>query len=188
MRDETALDADSLVVLAGGGVVQAFAGFYRLVFGRVYETARAVLVDQAQAEEVAQEVMLEAWLTAARFDPVRAQASTWVNLDARRRAIDRVRASQSSRVRDLRVGIRDGSPVEPDIAEALEAVALHGATRLAIRALPREQRIILVQHFYENLSVSVLASTHNIAESTVRWRIRAALTKLRLALTDSTRS
>ena len=58
----------------------------------MFGVIRRVLRDPAQSEEVAQEVLVEVWRTATRFDGGRGSASTWIHTMAHRRAIDRVRA------------------------------------------------------------------------------------------------
>src|SRR5262245_13957527 len=89
-------DADALLRAVAKGDEAAFGRCYDLVVARVYGLIRRVLRDAAQAEEVAQEVMVEVWRTAGRFDPVRGSATAWVFTIAHRRAVDRVRAEQAS--------------------------------------------------------------------------------------------
>ena len=65
---------DGLVTLAGWGDQAAFEAVYDRVAAPVFGLIRRVLRDSAQAEEVAQETLLEIWRTAARFDPARGAA------------------------------------------------------------------------------------------------------------------
>src|SRR6476660_3772645 len=97
-------DAGQLLRAVARGDERAFERLYELVAARVYGLIRRVLRDPAQAEEVAQEVLVEVWRTAARYDPARGSATSWVFTIAHRRVVDRVRAEQASTERDLRFG------------------------------------------------------------------------------------
>ncbi|MET0481213.1 MAG: sigma factor, partial [Mycetocola sp.] len=60
------------------GDQQAFASLYDLLAPRVLGLIRKVLLDHAQSEEVAQEVFLEIWQNATRFEPGRGAAASWI--------------------------------------------------------------------------------------------------------------
>jgi hypothetical protein len=99
-RDGT---ATRLLGLVAGGDEAAFAELFRLLSPRVLGLVRRVVRDQAQAEEITQEVFVEVWRTAPRFEPGRGSAETWVTVMAHRRAVDRVRAEQARSERQTRV-------------------------------------------------------------------------------------
>lgn len=90
------LAADLLVRVADGDQ-RAFSDLYDLLSSRVFGLILRVLVNRSQSEEVLQEVFLEVWQSAGRFAPNKGQGRTWVLTIAHRRAVDRVRASQSDR-------------------------------------------------------------------------------------------
>ena len=77
------------------GDERAYDAVYDLTSGWVLGVARKVLRDPALAEEVMQEVMLEVWRLASRFDPARGSGTSWVMTLAHRRAVDRVRSERS---------------------------------------------------------------------------------------------
>src|SRR5690606_27038055 len=120
-EDGTARDAvaDLLLRVADGDRV-AFAELYDSLSARVFGLILRVLVNRSQSEEVLQEVFLEIWQSASRFAPNKGQGRTWVLTIAHRRAVDRVRASQSSTDRDVRAGIRDLGVAHDSVAEQVE--------------------------------------------------------------------
>ncbi len=77
------------------GDESAFEAAYDRLARPVYGLIRKVVRDPAQSEEVAQEVLLEVWRTASRFDAGRGSAMTWVMTIAHRRAVDRVRSASA---------------------------------------------------------------------------------------------
>jgi RNA polymerase sigma factor (sigma-70 family) len=80
----------------------AFNLVYEQLSAPVYAVIRAVLRDPAQAEEVTQEVLLEIWQVAFRYDSTKGHAKAWVLTIARRRAIDRVRSAAAAEARERR--------------------------------------------------------------------------------------
>ena len=84
-------DLDDLLARVARGDQAAFEAVYDNLAGPVYGLILRVIRDPAQSEEVSQEVLLEVWRTAARFDPAKGTAAAWVLTIAHRRAVDRVR-------------------------------------------------------------------------------------------------
>jgi RNA polymerase sigma-70 factor, ECF subfamily len=168
----------ALVAVATGDR-RAFADTYDALAGRVLGLCRRVLVDAHQAEEVTQEVFLEVWQTAARYDPDRGSASGWILTMAHRRAIDRVRASQSAHDRDLRVGIRDFDDVQPGVEQDVETTVEVERVRHAMRSLSEAQRTALDLAYFGGLSQSEIATRLDVPIGTVKTRMRDALIRLR---------
>ncbi|RFA20062.1 sigma-70 family RNA polymerase sigma factor [Subtercola boreus] len=177
-----AVTPDVLLRRSSEGDDAAFAALYARCFGRVFESVRSVLRDRAESEEVAQEVMLEVWQNGAKYDFRRAQVSTWLGVIARRRAIDRVRATQSSRNRDFRIGIRDWYEQVDDVALSVETrLRLDGALR-ALHDIPVPQRRAIELYYFNEYSRSEVARALNVPLSTSNWRINEGLTRLRALL------
>src|ERR1700677_12055 len=89
-------DLAGLLAQVACGDHAAFEAVYDQLAAPVYGVARKVLRDPAQSEEGAQEVLLEVWRSASRFDPARGSAAAWVMTIAHRRAVDRVRAGNGA--------------------------------------------------------------------------------------------
>jgi RNA polymerase sigma-70 factor, ECF subfamily len=155
----------------------AFALLYDQLGAVVFGTVRRVLRDPAMSEEVAQEVFVELWRTAARFDPERASVSTWAVTIARRRAVDRVRREQSQRDRIERLGRRRPDEVR-DTGESVVASLDAERVERAIADLPDDQRVVIEMAFLDGDSHSEIAARLDLPLGTVKGRVRGGLKKL----------
>lgn len=179
-EDGTARDhvADLLVGVAGGDQ-GAFAELYDLLSSRMFGLILRVLVNRSQSEEVLQEVFLEIWQSAGRFAPNKGQGRTWVLTIAHRRAVDRVRASQSSTDRDVRAGTRDIGVAHDSVAEQVELSIEGERVVAALGTLPNPQREALVLSYYGGYSQSEIAVLVGAPLGTVKTRMRDGLSRMR---------
>jgi RNA polymerase sigma-70 factor (ECF subfamily) len=177
---------DDLLVLTAEGNRDAFTVFYDRTAPRVFGLVKRVLVDPAQSEEVTQDVYLEVWQNAPRFDPAKGKAVSWLLTMAHRRAIDRVRASQASRNRDLTVGIRDFEEARDDVEDTVEITLEHQRVTRALRTLTANQQQALEMTYFQGLTNTEAAQQAGIPVGTMKTRLRDALIALRTRVTDST--
>lgn len=168
-----------LVERVARGDKAAFSELYDTVAPRVYGLVKRLLVDPSQAEEVTQEVFLEIWQTASRFDPARGGAVTWILTMTHRRAVDRVRASQASRDRDLKVGVRDYPQDYDHVAETVEVSVEHERVEKAMGRLTELQRQAITLSYYGGYTNSEVASILSVPIGTVKTRIRDGMIRLR---------
>lgn len=157
----------------------AFARLYDLLSPRVFGLVLRVLVDRAQSEEVLQEVFLEVWQSAARFAPNRGQGRSWVLTIAHRRAVDRVRSSQASTDRDVRIGFRDLDVAHDGVAEQAELRIEGERVATALSTLPEAQREALTLAYYGGYSQSEIAALVGAPLGTIKTRMRDGLSRLR---------
>jgi RNA polymerase sigma-70 factor, ECF subfamily len=175
-------DAEDLLVSAARGDQAAFAVLYDRFGGLVYGIVRRVVRDPSQSEEVAQEVFVEAWRTAARFDPAKGSAQTWLLTMAHRRAIDRVRSEQASRDRTERVGHRDRQRPFDEVAEHVEVRLEHQQVREALSALTDLQREAVELAYYGGHTYREVAELLDTPLGTIKTRMRDGFIRLRDAL------
>ena len=177
--DAAAVTLDDLLRLTATGDQAAFSQLYDQTAPRVLGLVRRVLIDPSQSEEVTQEVFLEVWQSASRFDPNKGRALTWIMTMAHRRAIDRVRAAQASRNRDTAVGIRDIPVGYDQVAETVEVRVEHERVEVAMAKLSDTQRQAVMLAYYGGLSQSEVAEHLGIPLGTAKTRLRDAMIRLR---------
>ncbi|MFR9799430.1 sigma-70 family RNA polymerase sigma factor [Streptomyces sp. MS06] len=175
-------DADELMRLVAGGDHRAFEELYALVSAPLFGLVRRVVRDPAQAEEVAQEVLLELWRSAARFDPGRGSALTWVLTLAHRRAVDRVRSARAAGEREQREAQRAAAPAFDQVAEEVEAGLEREGVRRCLARLTVLQRQSVTLAYYDGYTYREVAERLRLPLGTVKTRMRDGLTRLRHCL------
>ncbi|WP_074260349.1 ECF RNA polymerase sigma factor SigK [Agromyces cerinus] len=174
--------AEELLTRVGTGDRDAFGELYDQTSARVFGLVRRLVVDPAQAEEVTQDVYLEIWQAAPRFDAARGSALAWMFTLAHRRSVDRIRASQASRDRDLRIGVRDLEVPVDTVAEAVEIRVEHERVVDALGGLSERQRECVSLAYYGGLTQSEIADRLGVPLGTVKTRLRDGMIRLRTAL------
>jgi RNA polymerase sigma-70 factor (ECF subfamily) len=172
-------DLGRLLALAGRGDQAAFEAVYDRVAAPVFGISRRVLRDSAQAEEVAQETLLEVWRAAARFDRARGSALSWVITIAHRRAVDRVRSETAAAQREARAAAADVPVPADEVAEVVEASLEAERLNRCLDGLTGLQRESITLAYYAGHSYPQVAAALGIALGTVKTRIRDGLIGLR---------
>ena len=170
---------DGLLARVAEGDHTAFRALYDVFAPRVYGLIRRTLVDDGQSQEVAQDVFLEVWRSASRFNAARGSATSWIMMMAHARAVDRVRASQASKERDLRIGARDREFYFDPVSEAGELSIESARVTVALARLTAIQRDAISMTYFDGLTGPELAARLDIPVSTLKSRLREALIRLR---------
>jgi RNA polymerase sigma-70 factor (ECF subfamily) len=172
-------DPGELLRAVARGDEKSFGRLYDLVAPRVYGLIRRVLRDPAQAEEVAQEVLVEVWRTAARFDATRGSATAWVFTIAHRRAVDRVRSEQAAADRTMRAGVASVETPYDVVADEVSGRLERQQVRSCLDTLTELQRQAVTLAYYQGHSYPQVAELLNAPLPTIKTRMRDGLIRLR---------
>ena len=168
-----------LLTQVAAGDSAAFDELYVSTFRTVLRISRSVVLDHSQAEEITQEVFLEIWRHACRFDPKRGSATSWIWRIAHARAVDRVRHAQSVRINDQRYAQkhfeRDVDSVVDQVLRNSDITALY-AVLPKLTALQLQAMLLTYYAGHTNLQASALLG---IPLATLKSRILEALVALR---------
>jgi RNA polymerase sigma-70 factor (ECF subfamily) len=167
-------EGTKLVARLARGEAAALGEFFDRYSSLAYGLAVRILRDPTEAEDVVQEVFVQAWRQAGRYDPGRGTPAAWVCTMARTRALDQVRRRTARREESAETGPQLAAPM-PDSEEAM-------AVRNALAALSDDQRRALELAYYEGLTQSEIARRLDQPLGTVKTRIRTAMIRLRETL------
>jgi RNA polymerase sigma factor (sigma-70 family) len=170
----------ALMAAVAAGEQRALERFYRLTIGRVFGLALRIVRNPAAAEEVAADVYVQVWHSAATYDPQRGTPLAWALTICRSRAIDSLRRTDQA--------ILDPDPTErldavaqavPGLQDLLQASQEHAALHAALSRLQPVQRQILGLAFFRGLTHTEIAATTHLPLGTIKSHARRALALLR---------
>lgn len=187
VTEDGAPSPDALLERVALGDLEAFDALYGVLCAAVHGVARRVVRDPARAEEVTQEVFLDVWRQATRFDRARGHARTWVLTMAHRRAVDAVRSSQASRQREQRVAAMETEVVpgpEDEVADAGERASVH---RCLDSLTPLQLESVRLA-YYQGYTYAEVAALLDRPLPTIKTRMRDGLIRLRDCLEASNES
>jgi RNA polymerase sigma-70 factor (ECF subfamily) len=182
MKVGRGVDSDelsALVTRTARGDTDAFAALYDRVASGVYGTVLRVLRDPAQSEEVTQEVLVDVWRQAARYDTTRGTVQAWVLTMAHRRAVDRVRAAQSSSDREQRAGLSATERPYDEVSEVVQHRMEIEQVRRALGVLTDLQREAVTLAYFGGHTQTEVADLLGVPLGTVKTRMRDGLIRLR---------
>jgi RNA polymerase sigma-70 factor, ECF subfamily len=162
-----------------GGDRDAFAEVYEAIAPKVLGVTRAVLRNPSLAEEVAQEVMVELWRQAARFDPAAGSVGAWAATIAHRRAVDRVRSVRSREDREDRVAAGENRTAYDEVSEQVIQHEDEGRVRAALGGLTDLQREAVLLAYWGGRTSTEISQRLGVPVPTVKTRLRDGLARLR---------
>lgn len=157
-------------------------------YGRqVYSLALRISQRPSSAEEIVQDVFLQLWRSADRFQASRGPLEPWLFTMARNRALDflRLKREKQRRREDSDSEIAPSAVVVPDPEGEMDRSRRAEKVRTLMRSLPESQRRAIELAFFEGMSHSEIAAATGEALGTVKSWIRGGLLRLRESLGEA---
>lgn len=167
----------ALVAAIATGERDALKTLYDRTSAKLFGISLRVLGNEADAQDVLQDVYTTVWRKADRFDPARASAITWLALLTRSRAIDRLRARRApNESLDMASELPDDGPSPLDLVERSQ-----DAKRLSdcLGELEERARAMIRSAFFDGASYPELASREGVPLPTMKSWIRRGLIRLK---------
>jgi RNA polymerase sigma-70 factor (ECF subfamily) len=175
-------DLDVLLRQVARQDVDAFTTFYDQTRARVYGLVTRVLRDPGYSEETTQDIYLQVWRNADKYDPKAGSPLAWLLTLAHRRAVDRVRSEQAASARESRYGVANVDPPSDSVAES---VLLHDERRQVadcLGSLTDTQREAIQLAYYDGLTYAQVSERLSANLATIKSRMRDAIRGLRKCL------
>jgi RNA polymerase sigma-70 factor, ECF subfamily len=183
--DYSKLADNTLMRLMAGQQEQALSELYDRYSRLVYSLTINILIDEALAEEVTQDVFLRVWDKAGTYNSNLGKVSSWLVSIARNRAIDVYRSRRKRPEGNLAGFSIDDAldlPAPTDVEAEVELARRQQRVRRAMAQLPEAQRLALAYAYFLGYSHSQIATELNEPLGTVKTRIRMAMQSLRMLL------
>jgi RNA polymerase sigma-70 factor (ECF subfamily) len=177
-------DDEQLIVSISQGDRSAFGTLYDRFSTPLYSLALKMLGDDAEAQDLLQEVFLSVWNKASTFRADRGSAFSWVVTQLRNRAIDRIR-SRRRRGELLEANAPDLMPVgsnQGSSAENCETNERAREVRSAMEQLSDDQRQVLRMAFFDGLTQAEIAQKLEEPLGTIKARAHRGMARLRTLL------
>lgn len=164
--------------------IRFFEHFAPMIKGYFLSNAGQSL-SSSMVDELIQEVMLKVWTKASKFDPEKAAASTWLFTMARNTRIDMLRRQARHNTEVLETEDVWATEEEESPIALLQQQRDKNLISDSISELPPEQSQVVRQIYMEGKTHSAVAEELKLPLGTVKSRLRLALAKMKIQITQS---
>jgi RNA polymerase sigma-70 factor, ECF subfamily len=164
-------ELSALVAQIQQGHHQALAELFDATQGKLLALIGKIVRIHADAEDVLISVFQQVWERPMRYSAERGSVMAWLYVIARSRALDHIRRSQSSALRDGSSAIQNNDP-EHSTDDLLQSIQESSALHAAITELKPEQRKMLELAFFQSMSHDDIATLTGLPLGTVKSHIR----------------
>lgn len=196
IRTDAAVACDAVLEAKLHGLLQgmvrrdevALADFYDATVGKAYGLALRITRQPEAAEEVVEDVYLQAWRDAARFDPGRGRVLTWLLTICRSRALDYLRRKDCAELHPDPQELQTGAAAEDkgaDPLDLLQATESSAAVHQALAQLAPLPRQLIALAFFRGLTHQEIADFCRMPLGTVKTTLQRAFKQMRAFLAGS---
>jgi RNA polymerase sigma-70 factor (ECF subfamily) len=163
----------------------ALEALYDRYAGMLFAMLLRILRDPGAAEEVMQDLFLQLWRGAARFDASRGSMAAWLLVIGRNRALSRLRGKERREILgDSEEFSIEAMPSAGNLEDEAARAQLMRRLQGAMAALPPEQREAVELAYFEGMTQTEIAERTKCPLGTVKSRVRAAMQTLKQLFDD----
>ena len=175
-------ELDTLLRQVAGRDVDAFSAFYDQTRSRVFGLVTRVLRDPGYSEETTQDIYLQVWRNAEKYDPSAGSPMAWLMTLAHRRAVDRVRSEQAASTRESRYGAANAEPPSDHVADTVIRGDERHQVAECLGSLTDTQRECIQLAYYDGLTYVQVSERLSANLATIKSLMRDAIRGLRRCL------
>jgi RNA polymerase sigma-70 factor, ECF subfamily len=165
----------------------ALAALYDRYSGMLFAMLVRTLRDPQAAEEILQDLFLQLWRGAARFDAHRGSLPAWLMVIGRNRALSRLRTREHREIpEDIEAFPANAVPSSVNLEDDAERSLLMEKLRSAMATLPAEQREAVELAYFEGMTQTEIAARTGSPLGTVKSRVRSAMQSLKQVFDERT--
>jgi RNA polymerase sigma-70 factor (ECF subfamily) len=165
----------------------ALAALYDRYSGMLFAMLVRTLRDPQAAEEILQDLFLQLWRGAARFDATRGSLPAWLMVIGRNRALSRLRTREHREIpEDIEAFPANAVPSSVNLEDDAERSLLMEKLRSAMATLPAEQREAVELAYFEGMTQTEIAARTGSPLGTVKSRVRSAMQSLKQVFDERT--
>jgi RNA polymerase sigma-70 factor (ECF subfamily) len=162
------------------GDESALSAIYDRYSPMLFGLLARILQDRHAAEDLLQDLFLQLWRGAGKFDASRGSLPAWLTVVARNRAISQLRGARNRELLEENDGDYANIFVsDQNIEDEAARAELARNLTTALGTLPAEQRHTLELAYFEGMTQSEIAARTGCPLGTVKTRVRTALQSLR---------
>jgi RNA polymerase sigma-70 factor, ECF subfamily len=169
------------------GDESALSALYDRYSGMLFAMLVRILRDPQAAEEILQDLFLQLWRGAARFDATRGSLPAWLMVIGRNRALSRLRTREHREIpEDIEAFPANAVPSSVNLEDDAERSLLMEKLRTAMATLPAEQREAVELAYFEGMTQTEIAARTGSPLGTVKSRVRTAMQSLKQVFDERT--